>query len=125
MTDRETQEMDQYFDLQNQRAIRSLYVNHRLLHMSQQQLHEVCQTYGLSPVEQYLDVATLQMEQGEQQIKGFLRYLDAYLTEESAGKRTELRRLGESLLGRKLIGQNARTLRLELMQGILVKLTTS
>lgn len=125
MTDRETQEMDQYFDLQNQRAIRSLYVNHRLLHMSQQQLHEVCLTYGLSPVEQYLDVATLQMEQGEQQIKGFLRYLDAYLTEESAGKRTELRRLGESLLGRKLIGQNARTLRLELMQGILAKLTTS
>lgn len=122
MKNRQRQEMDQYFQLHEDRVTRSLCVNHQLIHMSPEQIQEVCQTYGLSPVETYLDIRTMQTEQGEQNIKGFLRYLDAYLTEESAGKGTELRRLGESLTGQTLLGQNSRTLRLEIIQGILAKL---
>lgn len=120
MKTRKRNEMDQYFQLYDDRISQSLCVNHQLMHMPQEQIQELCQTYGLSPVETYLEIRTIQTDHGEQNIKGFLRYLDAYLTEESAGKRTELQQLGESLLGRTLTSQNARTLRLEIIQGLLM-----
>lgn len=118
---KETKPLDEYFQIYDEPFTRSLYINHLLLHMTTAQLRQTCQTYGLEPMEQYLDMRTLQTKDGEENIKGFIRYLDIYLIEKSAGKESDLRILGETLLGVPLTGKTARLLRLEIIQGMLLK----
>lgn len=119
-TERDTRSMDQFFQVGDwEKGIRenyqrSLFVNRRLSDMTSEQLSVACQSYGLEPIQVYLDTRTFLTETNGIEIKGFARYFDTYLLQESGGERTKLIQLGQKLTGQRPTARSGRLLRLEI-----------
>lgn len=120
LTERDTRSMDRFFQVENwEKGIRenyqrSLFVNRRLSDMTSEQLSVACQSYGLEPIQVYLDTRTFLTETNGIEIKGFARYFDTYLLQESGGERTKLIQLGQKLTGQRPTARSGRLLRLEI-----------
>ena len=120
LTERDTRSMDRFFQVENwkkgirENYQRSLFVNRRLSDMTSEQLSVTCQSYGLEPIQVYLDTRTFLTETNGIEIKGFARYFDTYLLQESGGERTKLIQLGQKLTGQRPTARSGRLLRLEI-----------
>lgn len=118
--ERDTHSMDQFFQVEHwEKGIRenyqrSLFVNRKLSEMTPEQLSVTCQSYGLKPIRVYLDTRSFLTEADGEEIKGFAKYFDTYLLQESGGERTKLIRLGEKLTGKHPTARSGRLLRLEI-----------
>lgn len=111
--------MDAFFYAEEKQVdeqyMQSLYMNQRLLDMTTDELVVACRKFGLDPVWAYLDKRTIPSPTEDNSIKGFVRYMDTYLMEQSGGKRTELVRLGKELTGQEPTARPNRLLRLEII----------
>ena len=120
LIERDTHNMDRFFQVEDWKTgirenyQRSLFVNQQLSTMTSEQLSVTCQSYGLEPIRVYLDTRTFLTETNGDEIKGFMRYFDTYLLQESGGKRTKLVQLGEALTGKYPTARSGRLLRLEI-----------
>lgn len=111
--------MDAFFYAEEKQVdeqyMQSLYMNQRLLDMTTDELVVACRNFGLEPVRAYLDKRTIPSPTEDNSIRGFVRYMDTYLMEQSGGKRTELVRLGKELTGQEPTARPNRLLRLEII----------
>lgn len=106
------QQMDNFFDIIDERYQTSLFINMQLQKMSKEKMRKAFQKFGLGIVSEYLDIRTIN---NHQYINGFIRYMDAYLIEMSGGKRTELLKLGKELTGYNSKAFSLRLVRLDII----------
>lgn len=99
----------------------SLLVNMKLLSMSDPEMIDTFQKFGLSPIGEYLDIRTLNVGDNNWAIRGFIRYIDRYLIERSGGKRSELVKLGKEINGKEPSAFSIRLMRLEIISTFLSK----
>lgn len=119
MNESKKEQMQKVFDIRDEKYQTSLFVNMRLADMPKNELLSISREYGISPVEEYLDIRTIKQEEGNRNVRGFIRYIDTYLIERSGGKRTELLKIGEQLIGKKPESFSMRLIRLEIISEIL------
>lgn len=111
--------LNKIFDVGDKKYQASLFVNMRLLTMPKDMLVEMCHEFGLYPVEKYLDTRIIESDEGNWNIRGFIRYMDIYLIENSGGNRKNLVQLGENLTKKKPSAFSPRLLRMEIISAYL------
>lgn len=110
-------QMDEFYKLDTsmEHANVSAQVNEYMKSMEKEQMGESFGRFGLLPVETYLD-----KEDGNNQ--GFIRYVDAYLVEQSGGKRETLLSVGKQLTGKDIQMFSMRLIRVAIISAYMAKL---
>lgn len=110
--------MNKFFDLGDARYQRSLVMNAKLMAIPKEKLRDIFEAFDLLPVTEYFDSRTLNKE-NNQNIRGYIWYLDRYLIEKSGGRRSALTVLGARLTGTKPTAFSMRLMRMEIISDIL------
>lgn len=112
-------EMNMFYGIQSGTDIShadiSTQVNGQMKCMGKEQMRKSFEQFGLLPVKTYLDRQTDNKE-------GFIRYMDAYLVEQSGGKRKDLLEIGEQLTGQVIHIFSMRLIRLSIISAYIEKL---